>query len=100
MNRKIFIEYKVAEQFENAFSVTLASVDGLFGVKKQDGTIVVANGSEVSNPSQGVYEYNLYVEAGTVYIVSWKIIPWPRHGACTTTRPTRVTPAKTASSWR
>ena len=54
MNRKIFIEYKVAEQFENAFSVTLASVDGLFGVKKQDGTIVVVNGSEVSNPSQGV----------------------------------------------
>lgn len=75
MNQRIYIEYKLSGVLTNAYSVVLGSQDGVFGVKKQDGTIVVANGVAVDNPSTGIYEYNLPVSFNTLYTASWKIVP-------------------------
>lgn len=73
-SKKIFIEYKVNGSLANAYSVTLASQDLTYGIKKQDGTVVVANEASVTNSSTGVYEYDLDVDEGLIYLVSWKIV--------------------------
>jgi len=72
--KKIFIEYKVDGSLTDAYSVELASEDSSYGVKKQDGTVVVANGTLVTNSSTGVYEYDLTVQDGIIYTASWKIV--------------------------
>jgi len=75
ISKKIFIEYKVNGSLDSAYSVVLASQDSLYGIKKQDGTVVVANDTTVVNSSTGIYEYNLDVDEGIIYLVSWKITP-------------------------
>lgn len=75
MNQRIYIEYKLSGVLTNAFSVVLGSQDGSYGVKKQDGTVIVANDVTVDNTSTGIYEYNLSVDFNTLYTASWKIIP-------------------------
>lgn len=72
--KKIFIEYKVDGSLSSAYSVELASDDSSYGVKKQDGTVVVSNGTSVINSSTGVYEYDLSVDDGIIYVASWKIV--------------------------
>jgi hypothetical protein len=72
--KKIFIEYKVDGSLSSAYSVELASDDSSYGVKKQDGTVVVSSGTAVTNSSTGVYEYDLSVDDGIIYVASWKII--------------------------
>lgn len=72
--KKIFIEYKIDGVLSSAYSVELSSSDSTFGVKKQDGTIVVADGTAVTNSSVGVYEYELTVEDGVIYTASWEIL--------------------------
>ncbi len=74
ISKKVFIEYKVSEILSSAYSVTLSSQDSSYGIKKQDGTVVVPDSTLVTNSSTGVYEYNFDVEDGVIYVVSWKII--------------------------
>jgi hypothetical protein len=75
MNQKIYIEYKISGVLANAYSVVLGSQDGTFGVKKQDGTVVVPHGTTVDSSLTGVYEYDLPVDFNTLYVASWKIVP-------------------------
>ena len=72
--KKIFIEYKVDGSLSSAYSVELASDDSSYGVKKQDGTVVVPSGTSVTNSSTGVYEYDLSLDDGIIYVASWKIV--------------------------
>ncbi|GAF92361.1 unnamed protein product, partial [marine sediment metagenome] len=47
-----------------------------FGIKRQDtGAVVVADGTSVTNPSTGRYEYEFDPEIGVIYFVSWEVIP-------------------------
>ncbi len=73
--KKIFIEYKINSVLSDAYSVTLSSADDSYGVKEQDGTVVVSNGTSVVNSSTGFYEYDLEVDYGVVYVASWRITP-------------------------
>lgn len=72
--QRIYIEYRVGSDLANAYSVKLSSSDEAYGVKKQDGTIVVADNTEVTNSSTGIYEYNLAIENNTTYIATWEIV--------------------------
>jgi len=75
MSERIYIEYRSGGVLTNAYSVTLASSDGTYGVKTLSGTSVVDSGTSVTNSSTGVYEYDLDVTYGVVYVASWKIVP-------------------------
>lgn len=75
MSQKVYIEYKKDGILSSAYSVTLSSQDGSYGIKKSDGTIIVSNDTSVSNPSTGSYEYTFNPEDNTVYYASWKIVP-------------------------
>lgn len=75
MSERIYIEYRNEGALASAYSVTLASSDAVYGVKKLDGTVVVDSGTSVTNSSTGVYEYDLDVDYGVVYIASWRIVP-------------------------
>lgn len=75
MNQRIYIEYKQAGALTQAYNVQLAANDGSYGVKKQDGTVIITSGTTVTNPSTGVYEYYVDVEYGEIYVASWKITP-------------------------
>lgn len=74
MNKRIFIEYKVNNVLDSAYSVVLGSQDGLYGVKTQSGEVIVSDSTAVTNSSTGVYEYDLEVEEGIIYLASWKIV--------------------------
>jgi hypothetical protein len=73
--KRIYIEYKVDGVLENAYSVSLSSEDSSYGVKDQDGNIVVSDNTSVTNSDTGVYEYELEVEDNIIYTVSWEIVP-------------------------
>jgi hypothetical protein len=73
-SQRIFIEYKIAGVMTNAFNVQLGAADASFGVKKQDGTVVVPSATAVTNPSIGLYEYYVDVDYGVVYVASWRVI--------------------------
>ncbi len=76
MQQRIYIEYKIDGQLKNANAVSLCSPDGTFGVKNKDTSeIIVPANAIVSNPSVGVYEYQLQAVPGVVYTVVWKVIP-------------------------
>lgn len=73
--KRIYIEYKVDSVLINAYSVKLSSEDSSYGVKSQDGTVVVSDNTSVVNSETGVYEYELDVEDGVIYTASWEIVP-------------------------
>jgi len=73
--QRIYIEYQISGVYTNAFSVKLASVDGTYGIKKQDGTVIVASGTSVLNPSTGIYEYSFEEDENITYTASWEIVP-------------------------
>lgn len=75
MSERIYIEYRSGGVLTNAYSVTLASSGGTYGVKTLSGTPVVDSGTSVTNSSTGVYEYDLDITYGVVYVASWKIVP-------------------------
>lgn len=75
MSERIYIEYRSEGALANAYSVTLASSDSVYGVKNLNGTVVVDSGTTVTNSSTGVYEYDLDIDYGVVYIASWRIVP-------------------------
>lgn len=73
-SQRIYIEYKISGTLTDAYDVQLATADASYGVKKQDGTVVVASGTAVDNPSTGLYEYYVDVDYGIVYIASWRVV--------------------------
>lgn len=76
MIKTIYIEYAEAGVPTNAHSVVLASEDGSFGIKRLDtGEVIVANNTEVTNSTIGVYQYDLDYEDGIIYVASWKVVP-------------------------
>ena len=76
MSETVYIDYKVAGVAANAFSVTLASQDGTYGIKNlSTSAIVAASGTVVNNPSTGRYEYSFNPDSTSVYAVSWRVIP-------------------------
>jgi hypothetical protein len=77
MNQKVYIEYRTGGEYANAFSIKLGSEDGLYGIKKSTGEIVVTANTDVDNPSVGVYEFNYDFESNTKYRVSWTVIGQP-----------------------
>ena len=75
-DRTIFIEYGEGDALTNAFSVTLSSEDGTYGIKAFDSEVVIAaDGTIPDNPSTGRYEYTFDTVPGEIYLVSWEIIP-------------------------
>jgi hypothetical protein len=74
-SQRIYIEYKLSGTLTQAYAVELGAADSSYGVKKQDGTVVVSSGTAVDNPSTGIYEYYVDVDYGVVYIASWKVTP-------------------------
>jgi len=75
MAQKVFIKYRETGDLKNAYSVTLASEDGAFGIKvTTTGEVIFPSGTSVSNPSVGVYEKSFDPSLNTVYTVSWKIV--------------------------
>ena len=77
-NRTIFIDYEEGTPpvSTNAYSMTLSSEDGTYGIKEYDsGTIIAPNNTTPENPSTGRYEYTFDTVPGEVYLVSWKIVP-------------------------
>lgn len=75
MNRTIYLNYDVGGVPTNAYSVLLSSSEGTYGIKKTDGTVIVADGTAVTNPATGEYEYTFTVENNVVYKASWEVIP-------------------------
>lgn len=76
MAQKVFIDYKVGGTATNAFSVELGSEDSTFGLKRQDtGEVILSDGTSVSNPSTGRYEFTFDPILGVIYFVSWRVIP-------------------------
>lgn len=75
--RTVIFNYEVNGLAVNAYSVTLASSDGSYGIKDQfSGTVVVSNGTAVDNPTTGRYEYTTTDFDDTkVYEISWRIVP-------------------------
>ena len=73
-SQRIYIEYKISGTLTDAYNVQLAAADGSYGVKRQDGTVVIASGTAVDNPSTGLYEYYVDVDYGVVYIASWRVV--------------------------
>ena len=73
--KTVFIEHKVGGTLTDAYSVTLASSDSSYGIRELDGgSVVVSNGTAVTNPSTGRYEYTFDADPSKVYEVSWKVL--------------------------
>ena len=69
------VYHRVDAVLRDAYSVTLASEDGTYGVKQDNGTVIVPAGTSVTNPETGFYRTNYFdVVEGPVYQVAWKII--------------------------
>ena len=73
-SQKLYIDLEISGQLTDAYSVTLASASGTYGVRTQAGTVVVPNGTSVLHPSIGRYEYTLDAIDSEIYVVSWKVI--------------------------
>ncbi len=73
-SQKLYIDLAVGGPASNAYSVTLASSDGSYGVKTEAGTVVVPSGTAVANPRTGRYEYTIDADDSSIYLVSWKIV--------------------------
>jgi hypothetical protein len=78
ITKTLFKEFPVAGALTNAYNVTLASSDGTYGIKnKLTGIAIVSNGTPVSNPSTGRYEYTVTLDPNTAYEVSWRFLSSP-----------------------
>ena len=76
VQRTIFLENRDDGELRNAFAVELSSLDGTFGIKRDDtGESVIADSTAVQNPSTGKYEFVFRAEVGVSYTASWQIIP-------------------------
>jgi len=76
--RKVYLDYESGCEDRDAYSVTLESEDGTYGLKTiNPDHVVAAAGSAVSNPYPGRYEYTFPVTAGLIYKLVWKIVPTP-----------------------
>lgn len=76
VQRTIFLENREDGELRNASSVELSSVDGTFGIQRDDtGDSVVADSTAVHNPSTGKYEFVFDAEVGATYTASWEIVP-------------------------
>jgi|GEM_PF-500862 len=71
-----YLRHKVDDVLTDATSVVLSSSDGMYGIKNLDtGAVVVANNAAVTNPSTGVYQYDISaLSAGVNYRISWKVV--------------------------
>lgn len=76
MANKFSINFKPGGVLTNATSVTLASEDGLYGIKKEsDNSVIVANNTAMSNPSTGNYSFeSALLLFGVEYVASVKIV--------------------------
>lgn len=75
IEKKVFIEYRSAGVLTDPFSITLASRDDTYGIKRYDtGEVIVASGTSVTNESTGRFSYTTSLEEGVVYVVSWKVV--------------------------
>lgn len=76
MSKIKYLENRYNGQLVNAESVTLASQDGTYGIKRVlDNHIVVGSNTPVLNPSIGRYEYDAQLCAFDIeYEISWKIV--------------------------
>jgi len=80
--RKISLDYEIGCESDgskpgpaNAYSITLASEDGSYGLKSVNPSeIIYASGTAVDNPSTGLYEKTFNITPGAVYTASWKIM--------------------------
>jgi hypothetical protein len=75
MIREIFLEYRESGVLTTAYQVTLASEDGLWGIRRlTDYATIIPTDAPTGTSSTGVYTYTYNFDADTVYQVSWKII--------------------------
>ena len=69
----IFYENTINGDLTNAFHVELGNTDG-YGLRESNGGVVIADdGTSVSHPSTGRYEFTFEATEGTSYEVSWKV---------------------------
>lgn len=73
MIQTAYIEYIEENEYVDPYSIVLGSEDGTYGVKREDGEVIVSNGQSVTKISTGIYEHDFEVESGYNYTVSWKI---------------------------
>lgn len=75
-DKTIYTTYELDGELADAYSVKLSSFDDTYGIKSinPDG-IVVPDDTDVDHPSVGRYEYTIDTTRGTLYLVSWEIIP-------------------------
>lgn len=67
-NRTISQTFKVGGTLTNVTTALLSDPTGAFGIKRNDtGATVVADGTAMTNPSTGVYEYILSYEVNVAY---------------------------------
>ena len=75
-DRTVSFLYKKNGVSTNAYSVKLSSDDASYGIKElESGTVTVADGTAVSNPATGVYEYTFDADDSLTYLVSWEVTP-------------------------
>lgn len=75
IEKKIFIEYRESGALVDPFSVTLASQDDTFGIKRYDtAEVIVASGTATVNESVGRYSYTTDLDEGVTYVVSWRVV--------------------------
>jgi len=73
----VYIYYLEDNVRRNAYSVTLASEDGTFGIKRaSDDAVILPSGTSVSRPETGYYQREFSAEEGEIYIVSWRVVPY------------------------
>ena len=72
--KTVYIYYREGGALADAYSVTLASEDGSYGIQTASGTVVIASGTAVSNPSTGLYEKAFTASEGQTYVIAWKIV--------------------------
>lgn len=74
MNKTVYLNYEVNGVLTDVYSIKIGSSDGSYGIKKADGTVIIANNTDVSHTATGKYEYTFPVEVGSIYRVSWAIV--------------------------
>lgn len=76
MSETVYLNFSSGGVPTDAHAVTLESSDGTYGIRElSTGTVAVASGVSVTNPSTGRYEYVFSPDDGKVYEVSWKVYP-------------------------
>jgi len=73
-SRTVFIDVVTDGEKVDAYSVSLTSSDGSYGIKEVESSVItISSGTQPSNPSTGRYEYTFNAENYKEYAVSWRV---------------------------